>query len=177
MKGPPRSVRIRLEAWEHEWAIHVGTQRHEIRRGSGDAAHYDPARMEDNLRASIASACCEMAVAKYHKTYWSGTYWPVDEHDRHKGLPDVEPNYEVKRIREAGNPLPVRRGEVKAGRVVVAAWADDSENFRDVYVIGEIDAAEGFARGMRADYDPTGTRLVPQAFLTTYGARKRKQAS
>jgi hypothetical protein len=177
MTTPLCSVAIPLESWEYDWVRHVGTQRHEIRKDSRDAAHYDPSRMEDNLRASIAGCAAEMAVAKYHGTYWSGTYWPVADHDRFKHLPDVAPNYEVKRIREPGNPLPVRKRDVAANRTVVCAFPDPDTGFQVVYVVGEIAAVEGFERGKPASYDPFGTRLVPQAFLEFYGRIRRSVAA
>lgn len=173
MTSPQGSVEITLEEWEFEWATHVGTQRHEIRKGSRDAPHYDPNRMEDNLRASVAACCAEIAVAKHHSAYWGGHYWPVNQHKLYKGLADVEPFYEVRRIREPGNPLPIRKRDVDAERINVLAWPDPNTFFQVVYVIGEISAEDGWECGRPAFYDPTGTRLVDQAFLDHYGRIKK----
>lgn len=176
MKPPQRSSLVTLTQWEWEWAMHVGQQRHEIREPSGNAKHYDPARMEDNLRASRAAASVEMAVAKYKKAYWSGSYWQVDQHDKWKHLPDVEPNIEVRRIRESGNPVAVRRRDVRGKQLIVCGWSDPDTDFRDVYLIGEIPAKEGWDRGIPAEYDPQDTRLVAQGFLDTYGRRTSGKA-
>lgn len=169
MLHPARSVLVSLTDWEHAWALHVGTQRHEIRSGSGDAPHYDPARMEDNLSASRASACVEIAVAKYKGAYWGGHYWPVDEHDKWKWIPDVEPNIEVRRVREMNNPVAVRRRDAHADRVIVCGWPDPTTAYQDVWLVGEIEATDGWKVGMPSEYDPDGTRLVPQGMLTPYG--------
>ena len=156
---------IRLEAWEREWAGHVGGKRHEANLWKRDAKHYDPARMQDNLTASVASACAELAVAKRLNKYWDGSYWTAQEHDRYRDRPDVSENTEVRRIREAGNPLAVRARDVERGRVMVLAYPVPDE-FVTVEVIGYGMAAELWELGVPAAYDPDGTtRLVPQAML------------
>lgn len=55
---------ITLDPWEYEWASHVGIRRFTANWGKKDAAHYDPARMEDNRTAQVAAAVAEIAVAK-----------------------------------------------------------------------------------------------------------------
>ena len=170
---PPRSVMVCLESWEHDWAVHVADQRTSARYDSPDAAHYDPVRMEDNVQANRAATATEMAVAKYLKHYWSGSYWPVKQHNNFVFLPDVEPNIEVRRVREPNNPLVVRRTDVQRQRLMVTGWPDPSTDFTQVYLIGYIDAKEGWLRGEPAPYDYSNTRLVPQAFLDSWAPLRR----
>ena len=156
---------IHLTAWEREWAGHVGAKRHEANLWKRDAKHYDPARMQDNLTASVASACAELAVAKLLNKYWDGSYWTAEQHDLYREAPDVGRNTEVRRIREPGNPLAVRARDVERERIMVLAYPVP-DAFTTVTVIGWGYAASLWECGVPAAYDPDGTtRLVPQGML------------
>lgn len=154
-----------LTPWEREWADYVGTKRHEANLWKRDAKHYDPARMQDNLTASIASACAELAAAKRLNKYWDGSFWTAEQHDQYRNRADVGDNTEVRRIRQPQNPLAVRARDVERGRVMVLAFPVPDQ-FVQVEVIGYGLAAELWESGVPADYDPDGTtRLVPQGML------------
>ena len=156
---------VRLEAWERAWAGHVGMKRHEANEGKRDAAYYRPELMEDNLRASIASCCAEMAVAKRLNRYWDGSFWTAEQHDRYSDRPDVGTNTEVRRTRRQGGPLVVRKRDVEAERVMVLAYPIP-DDFTVVDVIRWAYAVEVWEQGKPAHYDPSGsTRLVPQECL------------
>ena len=158
-------TRITLQPWEREWAGHVGLKRHEANLWKRDAKHYDPARMQDNLTASVASACAELAVAKRLNKYWDGSYWTAEQHDLYREAPDVGRNTEVRRIRQHGNPLAVRKRDVERERVMVLAYPLPDE-FVEVDVIGWALAVEVWELGQPASYDVDGTtRLVQQANL------------
>lgn len=156
--------RIELTPWEREWAEYVALMRHNANLERGDAAHYDPKRMEDNVTASIASCVGELAAAKRLNKYWSGSFWKVKEHNKWKHLADVGENTEVKRIRKPGNPLPVRWRDVEAGRVNVLVYPHPPD-FVVVDVIGYGLAKDLWEVGDPAMYDEDGTRLVPQSRL------------
>jgi hypothetical protein len=154
-----------LEPWEREWAGHVGTKRHEANIGKRDAAYYRPELMEDNLRASIASACAEMAVAKRLNKYWDGSFWTAEEHSRFADRADVGANTEVRRTRKPDGALVVRKRDSDRGRIMVLAYAVP-DDFMAVEVIGYAYASEVWERGEPAHYDPSGlTRLVSQRML------------
>lgn len=156
---------IALEAWEREWADHVGTMRHTANLSKRDAAHYDPARMQDNLTASIASAVAELAVAKRLNRYWDGSFWKAQEHSAYADRPDVGANTEVRRVRSRWNPLPVRARDVDAARVMVLAFPHPPDFVR-VEVIGWGYAVDLWPQGSPAAYDKAGrTRLVVQECL------------
>jgi len=138
--------------------------RHKANLEKRDAAHYDPARMEDNVVASIASCVGELAAAKRLNRYWSGSFWNAKDHNRYKHLADVGENTEVKRIRKPNNPLPVRRRDVEAGRVNVLVYPHPPD-FTVVDVIGYGLATELWELGEPAMYDEDGTRLVAQRNL------------
>ena len=114
---------VRLDDWELEWATHVAVKRNEANEGRQDAAHYDPARMQDNLTASVAACVAELAVAKACNLYWDGSYWKAGEHRRFADRADVGKNVEVRRTRSAGGRLPVRsfRSSAESSNACMAA--------------------------------------------------------
>lgn len=160
---------VRLEDWELEWATHVATKRNEANEGKHDAPHYDPARMQDNLTASIAACVAELATAKAYNLYWDGSYWKAGEHRKFAGRADVGQNVEVRRTRSPNGRLPVRSRDVVRDRIMVLAYSVPPE-FREVRMLGTIRASKGWAVGVPADYDPEGTRLVGQEHLSQVAA-------
>lgn len=157
--------RVTLEDWEYENAVFVAQNRHANNRNVPDAADYDMSRMEDNLRADIASACCEIAVAKLLGAYWVGGHWQRSEHHKYNELPDVMPNIEVKRIRERTHNLLAKKRYVGKGLALVCAYVDPN-NMRNVDVIGWKYADDAWEIGRPVDWDATGgIRLVPQSEL------------
>ena len=157
--------KVNLEPWEREWAGHVGKMRDEVNANKRDAAYYDPARMEDNLTASVAACCAELAVAKLLNKYWDGSYWTAHEHRKYAGRPDVGQNTEVRRTRSRGGALVVRRRDVDRGRLMVLAYPIP-DDFVTVDVLGWAWASEVWDAGRPADYDKEGTtRLVGQEWL------------
>jgi hypothetical protein len=156
---------VRLDPWEREWAEHVARKRNDANVGKADAAHYDPARMQDNLTASIAACVAELAVAKACNLYWDGSYWPAHRHPEFADRPDVGANVEVRRTRKAWGPLVIRKRDVERNRVMALAFPVPP-SFVDVRVVGTIGAARGWELGVPADYSPSDTRLVAQSHLT-----------
>jgi hypothetical protein len=158
-------VTVALDPWEMQIAYLVGGRREQANLHKTDARHYDRRRMENNLRASLAAACCEAAVAKATCCYWTMSAWDSGQHRDHRTMPDVLPNIEVKRIRDPDNPLVVRRRELKTNRLVVSAYAVP-DWFEEVEVVGWLRAEDAWDVGNTAPYDPTGnTRLVNQSML------------
>lgn len=158
-------VIVELEDWEREWAFAVGLRRDSANRLKGDAPHYDPSLMEDNARASIAAACCEIAVAKVTSCYWDGAAWDSSQHSAQRERPDVYPDIEVRRVRERDKPLVVRQRDVDLDRLVVCAYAQ-GPMFKVIDVRGWAHARMAWEIGEPAVYDKRGkTRLVPQEHL------------
>lgn len=158
-------MRIELESWEHQIAMLVGERREQANLHKTDAKHYDRRRMENNLRASYAAACCEVAVAKATCCFWTMSFWDSAQHRKFRLLPDVQPNIEVKRVREPDNPLVVRHRELASNRLIFSAYAYP-EFFEVVEVIGWLSAREAWELGEKASYDLSGnTRLVKQNLL------------
>jgi hypothetical protein len=156
---------IQLTPWEREWAGYVGLKRHEANINKRDAEHYDPARMQDNLTANVASTVAELATAKCLNKYWDGSFWTAAEHGKYADRGDVGENTEVRRIRSRWNPLPVRARDVERNRIMVLAYPHPDE-FVLVEVIGWGWAADLWEQGKPADYDKAGnTRLVVQECL------------
>lgn len=156
---------VELEDWELEWGHAVGLRRNAANKGKADAPHYNKELMEDNDRASIAAACCEIAVAKVTCCYWDGAAWDSSQHDRNRAKPDVYPDIEVRRIREPDKPLVVRRRDVENLRIVVCAYAR-GPMFRIIDIRGWLYAVHAWSIGEPAWYDKTDkTRLVEQCHL------------
>jgi len=164
MEGHTMTV-VNLEPWEYDWASHVGIQRHEINANKQNAAYYDVNRMEDNRIANIASCCGELAVAKYLGKYWGGDYWPLDRHAEFRGLPDIKPNIEVRRIRKPTNPLVIRKRDAEWERKMFLVHPHE-DDYATVDVIGWMDAKKGYRYGKQPNWDQTGTaRVYPQEKL------------
>ena len=136
---------ITFEPWEYELGFQVGIRRYTANWDKRDAPHYDRALMEEDRKASVSSALCELAVAKFLNQYWHASIWCASEHRKHRAMPDVGQNVEVRRLRTAPG-VAVRRGD--AGRVVWATRMDDPE-FRSVILLGSIDADHALESGIK----------------------------
>ena len=157
---------IYLEPFEHNIAVQVGVARYNMRKDSGDQSYYDPARMESNFNANIASAVCEMAVAKYTNQYWACHVWCVEQHRLYSRMPDVGTNIEVRRVRDKKNPVAIRERDVRDGRMIYAVYAKAPE-YEEVEILGCIDAQEGWNIGTIPSYDKkNNTRVVATEQLT-----------
>lgn len=155
---------IDLEDWEYAWASHVGLQRMISRFGSKDAPQYDNAAKQPELLATVATCCCELAVAKCLNVYWAGHYWDARDHGQHKDrIADVGNNTEVRRVRNRENPVWIDPKDVKAKRIIVAAHAE-APDYRRVIVWGWIDAADGYEKGETAD-PRSGRRKLELGYL------------
>lgn len=157
---------VHLLPWERDWAHHIGKARHEVNLQRQDASWYDPRRMEDNLTASISAAVAEMAVAKHVNQYWSGSIWPVAEHDKYKNLPDVGDNIEVRTVRTSSSAA-VRRHQVGKGLILwVAKPVRPALDTVDLW--GWIPMDSAWDLGSPATYDRSGrTRVIHRSQLYT----------
>lgn len=166
---------VTLDPWERAWAHHVARERNAANNGVADAAHYDVQRMQDNLVASKASCCGEMAVAKFLNRYWSGAYWPRSEHHLHKTEPDIFPDIEVRRVRNPDNPLAIRQRDFDRQRTMVLVYAGGPD-FCEVTMLGWCLATEAFEVGEPAPWDASRTtRLVEQMILSDEWQRLRER--
>ncbi len=153
---------ITMQPWEIQQAITVGGGRWVANLGKGNAPHYDQKRMEHDLIAQPASVLCEAAVAKHLNVYYDWSVWLAGDHSKHRHQPDLA-GIEVRRVRT--QPLvTVRHTDVEKGVTVYAA-AVNMDNPSTVYVYGHITAAEGWQRGLPADFSPDARR-VPLEHLT-----------
>ena len=86
----PAPVVVTLRPWEYEAASHIGIRRFTANWSRSDAKHYDRKRMEDDRTATVASAICELAVARAVNRFWHGHVWHVSEQRKwHRALADV----------------------------------------------------------------------------------------
>lgn len=129
-------IEVYLTPWQLRWAEYAGKMRTEANQNTKDRPDYqDHSVLQDDLIANIAACKCELAVSLLLNQSWNGPYWEASEHKEASKLPDVGKNVEVRRVREAGNPMPVKITETgcdlfqvwddKANpdRLVVTGWA------------------------------------------------------
>ena len=154
---------IELTPWEYEWASHVGARRYIENWGRNDAAHYNRERMEDDRTAQVAACVCELAIAKYTNTFWSGHVWHVSEHAKHRELADVGNNIEVRRLRTKETAA-VRRKQLGKNLVLFVAKSIMPE-CRRVIVYGYRDYDEAWSLAVPSEYDPQNTRELGPEFL------------
>ena len=157
---------VNLEAWEYEWASHVGARRYTANWGKQNAPWYDDRRMEDDRTAQVAAAVCELAVAKTTNRYWHAHIWHATEHHRFKDLPDVGRNIEVRRVRTSKSAA-VRRHQCGKGLVLFVAYALPPE-LREVDVLGWIDMDSAWEAGEPPSWDTENSRVVSPENLTPW---------
>lgn len=159
-------VVIELEHWEYEHACDVGIRRYTANWGKHDAPHYaNKALQEDNRTAQVASAICELAVAKHTNRYWSGHVWHHTEHHKYRHIPDVGTNIEVRRLRTR-ETTPIRRHQNSIDGLIIFAAKPVTPELRTVHIYGWIRQTDGWNQGTPSDYDPDNTRLIHISQLT-----------
>jgi hypothetical protein len=154
---------VTLEPWEYVNACNVGIARFAANWDKTDAPHYKKELMEDDRTAQVASAICELAVAKAANRYWSGHVWHKSEHNRYRDVPDVGSNIEVRRVR-TGETAAVRLHQLGKGLVLFVAQPKPPE-FREVEVWGWLDYDEAWSLAEPAHYAPDTTRLLHRSHL------------
>lgn len=158
---------VDLETWEYEHASSVGIRRYTANWGVPDAKHYDRSRMEDDRTAQVASAVCELAVAKHTNQYWHAHVWHNSEHSRYRNMPDVGASIEVRRIRTRQH-VAVRKHQLGKGLTLFVAEATMPE-LRSVIIHGSVNYDHAWHNGIESDYSPQTTRLFPVELLNQNG--------
>lgn len=137
---------VTLEPWEYIHAHDVGIRRAVANWSVADKKSYTQGLNQPEIIASPAAAIAECAVAKGLGRYWSGHVWDNRDHSKYKDTPDVEPNIEVRRIRDRHNVLSVWKKDTDKNLVLVYAWPIPPE-FRQVEILGWIPADIAWERG------------------------------
>ena len=140
---------ITLETWEYVHACNVGIARFAANWGKEDAPHYKKELMEDDRTATVASAICELAIAKH----------------KYRNFPDVGKNIEVRRVRK-GNTIAVRKHQLGQGLILFAAQPEVPE-FINVDIWGWLEYDKAWELGEPAHYAPETTRLINRDLLKT----------
>jgi hypothetical protein len=159
-------MKIILSEEELDKAKWVSAGRNAQNEGGKDKPYYHRDLMQSDDVAGVASAAAECAVAKAVNRHWHAKVWPRDEHWRHVDEPDVGDNIEVRRIRESGNGLVVRKKDLHKGKVIFVAYPDPLTGFKEVEVIGWLKADDAWEIG--EDY-LEDTKRVPQRLLRREG--------
>lgn len=156
---------ITLETWEYVHACNVGIARFAANWGKEDAPHYKKELMEDDRTATVASAICELAIAKHTNRYWHAHIWHATEHKKYRNFPDVGKNIEVCRVRK-GNTIAVRKHQLGQGLILFAAQPEVPE-FINVDIWGWLEHDKAWELGEPAHYAPDTTRLINRDLLKT----------
>ena len=157
------TVIIELEAWEYEWASHVGIRRFIENWEKADAPHYKRKYMEDDRTAQVAACIGELAVARITNQYWSGHVWPGNRHVENRNRADVGHNIEVRRVRTSDNAA-VRKRQLGKGLVLFVVRPIEPE-FRACEMLGWIDHDEAWKLGEPSGYDSKNTRIIGADYL------------
>lgn len=126
---------VTLEPWEYVHAHDVGIRRFVANWGVPDKPSYRQGNNMPEIIASPAAAITEFAVAKALGRFWGGHVWDNRDHGRYRSVPDVEPNIEVRRIRERTNPVSVWQRDYRTEKTLVVAYAIPPE-YRAVEILG-----------------------------------------
>jgi hypothetical protein len=126
---------VRLLPWEYVHAHDVGIRRFVANWGVPDKPSYQQGNNMPEIIASPAAAITELAVAKALGRYWGGHVWDNRDHSRHRDISDVEPNIEVRRIRERTNPVSIWQRDYGKGKTLVVAYAIPPE-YLEVEILG-----------------------------------------
>lgn len=153
-------VLIELEPWEYEHACDVGIRRYTANWNKQDAPHYANKKLqEDNRTAQVASAICELAVAKHINRYWSGHVWHATEHQKYRNLPDVGKNIEVRRLRTRQEAA-VRKHQNNIEKLILWVAKPVMPELRQVHLYGWITQQQAWENGTQANYDPENTKTI-----------------
>jgi hypothetical protein len=153
-------VLIELEPWEYEHACDVGIRRYTANWNKQDAPHYANKKLqEDNRTAQVASAVCELAVAKHINRYWSGHVWHATEHQKYRHIPDVGKNIEVRRLRTREEAA-VRKHQNNIEKLILWVAKPVMPELRQVHLYGWITQQQGWENGTPANYDPENTKTI-----------------
>lgn len=153
-------VLIELEPWEYEHACDVGIRRYTANWNKQDAPHYANKKLqEDNRTAQVASAICELAVAKHTNRYWSGHVWHATEHQKYRHIPDVGKNIEVRRLRTRDEAA-VRKHQNNIEKLVLWVAKPVMPELRQVHLYGWIKQTDAWQQGTTSDYDPENTKTI-----------------
>jgi hypothetical protein len=149
---------ITLEPWEYVHAHDVGIRRAVANWNVADKSSYTLGNNQPEIIASPAAAIAECAVAKALNRYWSGHVWDNRDHKDYRDLPDVEPNLEVRRIREkkANGVGSVWKKDIGNDKIIVYTFPIPPE-FRKVEILGWLPADVAWEKGK----DVQGRRIFP----------------
>lgn len=153
---------VELQTWEFDLVSLVGARRASARWHSGNAAHYDQKRMEDERTAQVAACAAELAVAKWTNRYWHAHVWDARDHDKFKDLPDVGTNIEVRRVRTSDSAA-VREHQV-GKRLVLFVAKPIMPELRSVEILGWFPYDLAWQHGTPSDY-AQNTRLLDPKHL------------
>lgn len=132
-------VEVFLTRAEYKQAIDVGVERsfkHRHEDGERLGTTYRTGRKLPDIAGEILACMAELAVAKFYETEWNSAPWDLNIHSDMKRAPDVEPNFEVRRINDRGGALSLRHDDERS-KVAVLAYVD-WENSQKVVLIGGI---------------------------------------
>lgn len=140
------SIIVTFQPWEYIHAHDVGIKRAVANWKVNDKQSYTNGNNQPEIIASPAAALSELAVAKVLNKHWSGHVWDNRDHLLFKNMPDIEPNIEVRRVRDKKNPVAVWQKDYGKNLILVATYPVPPE-FRQVEVLGWLPLDIAWERG------------------------------
>lgn len=131
------SVIVELSKDEIRVCSMLGVERWLTTRGSGLRDSYKQGKangsLEHQLLADVRSVTAEWAVAKHYGKTWNVPWWPRDEHNTRKDLPDVGERGEVRTVR-TWDSIPYWRGD--DGKLIIGCKVIDEDYYSQVEIYG-----------------------------------------
>jgi hypothetical protein len=122
--------------------------KHRYENGERKGTTYRTGRKLPDIIGEMLGTVAECAVAKYYGTKWNDVPWDLSEHKLHTKAPDVEPNFEVRRVNSEDGYLSIR-GDDEKSKVAVLAYVHD-DNPQHISILGAIQIEEAMDRSIPA---------------------------
>lgn len=120
--------------------------KHRYENGERLGTTYRTGRKLPDIIGEMLGTVAESAVAKYYGTKWNDIPWDLSEHKSHTRAPDVEPNFEVRRVNREDGYLSLR-GDDEKSKVAVLAFVHD-DNPQRITLLGAISIEEAMAKAI-----------------------------
>lgn len=156
-----QKVEVFLTREEYKHALDVGYERSiKHRRPNGErlGTRFRTGRELPDISGDQLACVAEAAVAKYYGTKWNDNAWDLSNHSDMRRAPDVEPNFEVRRINRIDGQLSLRSDDEK-NKVAVLVYVD-YENSQKVLLLGAVNIGNAMEQAVLAEESTPSNHYV-----------------
>lgn len=146
---------------QYKHALDVGFQRsvaHRDDKGIRGGSQFRTGRKLPDITGDQLGAVAECAVGIFYNTKWNDHAWDLSTHATRKTAPDVEPNFEVRRINFIDGQLSLRADD-EPSKTAILAYVD-WENSQRVVLVGGISIDYVFKNAKPASYAMPGDNYL-----------------